>query len=92
MWPEVFGDIVLNSVPYPYLESIIITFENGKIWRVEAPKEKNQKSWDSIEENLKILMQDYGDQVDNIDFKLDTDQIKKDVMKQTQQFLKKSKL
>jgi len=92
LWPEVFGDVVLNSVPYPYLESIIITFENGKIWNVEAPEEKNQDSWDQIESNLKILMRDYGDQINNIDFKLDTAKIKKDVIRQTKKFLKQQKL
>ena len=92
LWPEVFGDIVLDSVPYPYLDCIIITFENGKIWEVSAPTKKDANSWAELEINLKKLMHDYGDNISNVDFRLDTQQIKKDVTRKVKQFLKKSKL
>lgn len=90
-WPEVFGEITLNVVPLTYLHAVKITFKNKKVWEIEIKKE-SKASWDSFEEHIKEVIAQYEDSIDNIDFRLDTDRIKKDIQKNTKKFLNNRKL
>ena len=90
-WPEVFGEITLNVVPLRYLHAVKITFKNSKIWELEL--EKNSKlDWDNFEKQIKDVLSQYEENIENIDFKLDTDRIKKDITKHTNKFLTNKKL
>ncbi len=91
-WPEVFGEVKLRVLPLRYLHAVLITFKDGKIWEVKITTETQRKGWDSFEESLSELFKTYESRIDNVDFKLDTDRIKKDIEKVTQRFLKKRKL
>jgi hypothetical protein len=91
-WPEVFGEVKLRVLPLRYLHAVLITFKDGKIWEVKITSETQRKGWDSFEESLSELFKTYERRIDNVDFKLDTDRIKKDIEKVTQRFLKKRKL
>lgn len=91
-WPEVFGEITLNVVPLRYLESITITFKNKKVWEIKIDNKQSQADWDTFESNLRQLLSTYEEEIDNVDFKLDTERIKKDMIKNTKRFLKKRKL
>lgn len=87
-WPEVFGEINLNVVPLRYLDSITVKFKNGKVWEVNLA----EKDWEVFEPSLKDMLSTYESDIDNVDFKLDTERIKKDMIKYTNKFLKKRKL
>ncbi len=87
-WPEVFGEINLNVVPLRYLDSITIKFKNGKVWEIDLAN----KDWEVFEPSLKDMLSTYESEIDNVDFKLDTERIKKDIIKHTSKFLKKRKL
>lgn len=87
-WPEIFEDISFNAIPIDYLHSIVVTFKNGKTWEVNL----NKKNKDSFEAELKEWFTSYENDIDNVDFKLDTARIKKDIIKKTTQFLNKRKL
>ena len=87
-WPEVFGEINLNVVPLRYLDSVTVKFKNGKIWEVNLAG----KDWEIFEPSLKDMLSTYESDIDNVDFKLDTERIKKDIIKHTNKFLKKRKL
>jgi len=87
-WPEVFGEIDLNVVPLRYLDSVTVKFKNGKIWEVNLVG----KNWEIFEPSLKDMLSTYEAEIDNVDFKLDTERIKKDIIKHTNKFLKKRKL
>lgn len=87
-WPEVFGEISLNVIPIHYLDSITVTFKNGKIWELNINKNSNDK----FELELKEWLSSYESDIENVDFKLDTERIKKDVIKNTNKFLKSRKL
>jgi len=91
-WPEIFGEIKLNTVPLEYLDSIIITFKDGKIWEIKINRKEKNLSWEQFEKNIHEMIQSYEESIDNIDFKLNTSKVKKDIEKSTQQFLKKKKL
>ena len=90
-WPEVFGEITLNVVPLTYLHAVKITFKNSKIWEIELQQE-SLADWDSFEKHIKEMISEYEDRIESIDFKLDTDRIKKDIQKNTKKFLKNRKL
>lgn len=87
-WPEVFGEINLNVVPLRYLDSVTVKFKNGKVWEIDLAN----KNWEEFEPSLKDMLSTYESEIDNVDFKLDTERIKKDIIKHTNKFLKKRKL
>jgi hypothetical protein len=91
-WPEVFGEVKLHVLPLRYLHAVVITFKDGKIWEVKITKEDHINGWSSFEESLIELYQNYEAKIDNVDFRLDTERLKKDIERGTQRFLKKRKL
>lgn len=91
-WPEVFGEIQLNVVPLKYLSSIQIKFKDSKVWSITVGSKDKKDDWDRVEKNIHEVFQTYQDQIDNVDFKLDTEKIKKDIIRSTNKFLKNKKL
>lgn len=91
-WPEVFGEITLNVIPLKYLDSITVTFKNKKIWEIKVSDQQAQENWESFETNLKEMLSSYESEIENVDFKLDTERVKKDMIKNTNNFLRKKKL
>tara|TARA_B100001559_G_scaffold318166_1_gene324829 strand:+ start:266 stop:586 length:321 start_codon:yes stop_codon:yes gene_type:complete len=91
-WPEVFDHIDIKAIPLEYLHSIRVEFSNGKIWDVavkDDPKAKNPRS--QLERTLQDLFDAYEKSIKHVDFRVDTDRVKKDVQKRTRGFLKKNK-
>lgn len=91
-WPEVFGEVKLRVLPLKYLHAVIIAFKDGKTWEVKITQEDQKNGWDSFEKSLSELLKTYERSIESIDFKLDTDKIKKDIERITRRFLKKKKL
>ena len=81
----------LSAVPLPYLHSIMVTFKDGKQWNVVL-KESDKKSKDGdIPKNLYEFFQNYEENIEHIDFRLDVEKLKRDVIKNTNRFLKRKK-
>lgn len=91
-WPEVFGEIQLNVVPLKYLHSIQIKFKDDKVWDIPISSKDKNTDWVSVEKNIHEIFVTYQEKIDNVDFKLDTEKIKADIIKETKRFLKKRKL
>ncbi len=91
-WPEVFGEITLNVIPLKYLDSISVSFKNGKVWEINMRAKQALGDWDEFEKSLKEMLSSYESEIGNVDFKLDTERVKKDIIKNTNRFLKKRKL
>jgi len=91
-WPEVFGEVKLNVLPLRYLHSVLINFKDGKTWEIRVTTKTKKDGWDSFERSLTELFKAYEERITDVDFKLDTDRVKKDIEKSTQKFLKKKKL
>jgi hypothetical protein len=85
-WPEVLKDIDIDVIPLEYLESVRITFTDGKIWEIDT--QRNPEEVD-IETAVESLMEEYEDVIQSVDFRLDTIRVKKDIKKRTAHFLKK---
>jgi hypothetical protein len=91
-WPEVFGDVHLNVVPLRYLHTVLVNFKDGKSWEIKITAKTKKEGWEAFEKNLAELFKEYESNIDNVDFKLDTKLVRKDVEASTQKFLKKKKL
>lgn len=90
-WPEIFGEVNLNVVPLQYLHTVRITFKNSKIWEIDFEND-SERNWDSFEKQIKEIVSQYEDSIENIDFKINTEKIKKDITKNTKKFLRNRKL
>lgn len=88
-WPEVFGEVKLNVLPFRYLHTVLINFKDGKSWEIRITANIKRNGWDSFEQTLSELFNEYDDRIENIDFKLDTERVKKDITKSTEKFLKR---
>ena len=91
-WPEVFGEVQLNVLPLRYLHTVLVSFKDGKIWEIRITAKTKRDGWPAFEKNLAEIFRTYEETIDNIDFKLDTKKVKKDIEDSTQKFLKKKKL
>lgn len=91
-WPEIFEDVKLRVVPLRYLHAVLITFKDGKTWEIKITAKTKKAGWDSFEKTLSELFKTYERRIDNIDFKLDSERVKKDIKKSTEKFLKERKL
>jgi hypothetical protein len=90
-WPEIFEDIVLSAIPLPYLHSVLVTFKDGRHWTVVL-KDSDRKSINGeIPKNLYEFFQNQDENIENIDFRIDVEKIKKDVIKNTNKLLKRKK-
>lgn len=91
-WPEIFEGVTLNVVPLRYLHSIVINFKDKTAWDIKVTPDLRKGGWDSLQELLSELVENYEHVITDIDFQLDIDRIKKDIKRKTSQFLKKKKL
>jgi len=89
-WPDVFKDIQIDVVPIEYLHSVKVYFTDGKIWDIDVKKSLSKPNLD-IETALTDLFDSYEDSIANIDFRLDTQKVKRDIKKRTEIFMKKRK-
>lgn len=85
-WPEVFEDLEIDVVPVEYLHSIIIEFEDGVSWNIDLTDEAKEED---LESAITDLVDEYRQEIVNIDFRLDIERVKKDISKRTNLFLKK---
>jgi hypothetical protein len=89
-WPEIFSEISVDVVPIEYLHSVNVKFKDGKTWEIDIKKTRSKPNVD-IETALEELFETYENDIDSIDFKLDTEKVKYDIKRRTQQFMKKRK-
>jgi hypothetical protein len=88
-WPEVLNDVDIEVVPLEYLDSVIVTFSDGKIWDIDTAKARQTQNVYDLEEALDEVFQQYEDDIVNVDFRLDVQKVKEDIQKRTKRFLKK---
>jgi hypothetical protein len=85
-WPEVFEDVEVEVIPVKYLYSIRITFEDGITWDVSIDKNSTDND---VETAIEEVLEEYEDTISSIDFRLDTEKVKRDISKRTHIFMKK---
>jgi len=90
-WPEIFNEIDVKAVPLEYLDSMRIIFKDGKIWLFRLKNKSKITETDEFKENLETLIDTYRENIEHIDFRLDVDKVKKDIVKKTNSFMKAKK-
>lgn len=85
-----FDEIDIDVIPIEYLDSIKVQFEDGKIWEIDV-KTSRQKDNIDIETAIEDLFKEYSDAISTIDFRLDTEKVKRDIKNRTHIFMKKRK-
>lgn len=94
-WPEIFSDIEIQAVPLDYIDSMRVTFEDGKIWEIDINSTRAQirdaETQKEIEETLETFIKEYSDVITTVDFRLKTQKVISDIKTRTRQFMKKRK-
>lgn len=88
LWPEIFKDIEIKIVPYEYLYSVRIEFIDGKTWDIE-PIDSSKGGIEDLQNSLDELFLEYSDNIQSVDFQLDTEKIKEDITQRTKEFLRR---
>lgn len=86
-WPEVFEDLYMNTMPVAYLDNIHLEFANGRVWEIDIGEQLKNASADDIAERLLNTLQEYKDEIKKIDFKVNIDRLKTDIMDSTKNML-----
>jgi hypothetical protein len=90
-WPEIFNEIDVKAVPLEYLDSMRIIFKDGKIWLFRLKNKSKIVETEEFKENLEALIETYRENIEHIDFRLDVNKVKKDIVKKTTSFMKTKK-
>ena len=92
-WPEILSEVKLNVLPMQYLESVAITFKDGKIWEINVSATgKKASRIESFEKELFEVLKTYERYINDIDFRIDIKKVKRDIQRKTTSFLKKKSL
>ena len=92
VWPEVFEEVTIKTLPFLYLHSVVVNFKDNKTWEIRLTAKTKKEGWDSFYQNLDKLLSSYEENIEDVEFKMDAVKIKKDIEKLTNKFLKKKKL
>jgi hypothetical protein len=88
-WDEILQQIDMDYIPLEYINTVIVTFQDGKQWEIDI--EKSSNNIEDTENILDNFFKEYEDTIDTVDFRLDTEQLKNDINKRTKRFLKVNK-
>ena len=86
-WPEVFEDMYMNTMPVAYLKSVRLEFNNGRIWEIDIQEQLSNTTNDIVAEKLLDTFQEYKEEIIKVDFAVDIQKLKEDVIKQTKKIL-----
>jgi hypothetical protein len=86
-WPEVFEDLYMNTMPVAYLETVHLEFADGRVWQINIKDQLKEVDADSIADKLLETLTEYKDEIKKIDFKVDIERLKKDILDSTKSIL-----
>ncbi len=86
-WPEVFEDLYMNTMPVAYLENVHLEFANGRVWQIDIKEQLKDLDADDIATRLIETLQEYKNEIKKIDFKVDIERLKKDILDSTKTIL-----
>jgi hypothetical protein len=66
-------------MPVAYLERIHLEFADGRVWEIDIKAELAKQTADSIADILIDTLQEYKDDIQKIDFKVDIVKLKRDI-------------
>lgn len=87
-WNQILSEIDMAYVPMEYVRKIVITFIDGAIWDIDLNDSRKSQTTEDIETSIEELVEEYEDNIDSIDFRIDFPRIKSDLSKRVFKFLK----
>jgi hypothetical protein len=88
-WDKILSEIDMDYIPMEYMSTVVVKFLDGKEWEIDI--NKSQQNDQDVETILDDFFEEYQDTIDTVDFRLDLQQLKKDIGKRTHKFLKLNK-
>lgn len=73
----------MTSMPVNYLQSLRLSFSNGRIWEINIQEQLSDNSDDMVAEKLVEIFREYENDIVKIDFAVDVSRLKKDITTQT---------
>ena len=88
-WEDILESVDMEFLPLEYVSFVIVKFDDGRVWEIDLAKQ-NKESED-IEETLERFFEEFEDTIQNVDFRLNIEKLKKDITRRTKRFLKLNK-
>jgi len=82
-WPEVFEDLHMDTMPVAYMNSIRLTFNDGRIWEIDIEKQLVERDPNSVANDLIDILEEYAHEVVDLDFDIDVQRLKQDIKNET---------
>jgi hypothetical protein len=82
-WPEIFEDLYMNTMPVLYLELIRLEFGDGRIWEINVQEQLDQFDPDTLTDQILETLEEYHEDIQKINFKIDIEKLKTDISKST---------
>jgi len=86
-WDELMEQIEIKAVPLDYVKSIVVKFLDGDCWEIDVSKKSKQHQ--NTEDLLESISEEYDNEIDIIEFRLNMEKVKTDIQKSTRKFLSK---
>lgn len=92
IWPEIFNEVTITALPLLYVEKVRINFKDGKTWELGISSKNNKKDLKKFEEGVTEILNTYDEFIEEVDLKINTAKVIKDVEKSIKRMLKKLKI
>jgi hypothetical protein len=86
-WPEVLGDVYVSTMPIKYIHGVELSFSDGRIWEIDIEEQLECNDEDEIIEKIMMAFKDYQDEIVTINFQIDVERIKEDIINSTKGIL-----
>lgn len=77
----------MSSMPIKYIHGVELTFNDGRVWEIDLPEQLDLADEDAIIEKLSEGIRDFQEEISTINFQVDIDRLKQDIIKLTQNIL-----
>lgn len=82
-----FEDMYMNTMPLFYLNSVQLQFKDGRIWEIDIKTQLLTIEADVIADKILDMFEEYGEEIDTVDFDIDAEKLKRDIKDQTKGML-----
>ena len=74
-------------MPIKYIHGVELTFQDGRVWEIDVPEQLDLVDEDDILERLSEGIKDFQEEIVTINFQVDVDRLKQDILKLTKNIL-----
>lgn len=86
-WPEVFEDLQIEAMPLHYINFLTMKFKDGRVWEIDIKSQVANLDSETVIQKLTEILDEYKSEIEDIDFNLNTEQLKQDIKNSTNTLL-----